>query len=158
LLDYHYWAQERVFDRVESVPLDQFTRDMGNSFPSIRDTLAHIHYAECVWYARWQEETLPMPSADMFPDVDSLRQVTRDHEKRMRSLLERLGQDGINTRLTYPSRLDGKTHTSVFWQMFQHLINHSTYHRGQVTTMLRQLGEEPPERTDLIQFYWDRGG
>ena len=51
------------------------------------------------------------------------------------------------------SRLDGKDHRSLFWQMFQHVINHGTYHRGQVTMMLRQLGA-PPVGTDLIQFYW----
>jgi uncharacterized damage-inducible protein DinB len=155
LLDYHYWAQERVFDAVEAVPPEQFTRDLGNSFPSLRDTLVHIHFAECIWYARWQKETMPMPSAEMFPDLESVRQASRKHEVKMRSLLERLGQDGINDFLEYTSRLDGNDHRSLYWQMFQHVINHGTYHRGQVTMMLRQLGARPVG-TDLIQFYWAR--
>jgi uncharacterized damage-inducible protein DinB len=155
LLDYHYWAQGRVFDVVEALSPQQFTRDLGNSFPSVRDTLAHIHFAECLWYARWQNEPLPMPFTETFPDLESVRQASRTHEVRMRALLARLGQDGINQSLDYSSRLDGKDHRSPMWQMFQHVINHGTYHRGQVTMMLRQLGAKTVG-TDLIQFYWGR--
>src|SRR5215831_18485859 len=96
LLDYHYWAQERTFDAVEAVTAEQFTRDLGNSFPSLRDTLVHIHFAECIWYARWQKESMPMPSAEMFPDLESVRQASRNHETKMRAFLARLGQDGVN--------------------------------------------------------------
>src|SRR5215510_10980613 len=92
LLDYHYWAQERVFDAVEQLTPEQFIRDLGNSFPSVRDTLVHIHFAECIWYARWQSESLPMPSAENFSDLDSVRQASKKHEARMRALLARLGQ------------------------------------------------------------------
>ena len=155
LLDYHYWAQERTFDAVEAVTAEQFTRDLGNSFASLRDTLVHIHFAECIWHARWQKESLPMPAAENFPDHESVRRASRAHEAKMRALLDRLGQDGINQFLEYTSRLDGKDHRSLFWQMFQHVINHGTYHRGQVTMMLRQLGAHPTG-TDLIQFYWTR--
>ncbi len=156
LLDYHYWAQERVFDAVEALTPEQFTRDLGNSFPSVRDTLVHIHFAECAWYARWQYEPVPTPpSSDAFPDLASIRHGSKQHEVKMRVLLERLGQDGVNQSMTYTSRIDGKEHSSLFWHMFQHLMNHGTYHRGQVTMMLRQLGAKPAG-TDLILFYWER--
>ena len=155
LLDYYYWAQERVFDAVEPLSAEQFTRDLGSSFSSVRDTLVHIHFAECIWYARWAKESMPMPTADAFPDLASVRQASRTHEARVRALLERLGQDGVNQSLEYTSRLDGKDHSSPYWQMFLHVINHGTYHRGQVTMMLRQLGAKPVG-TDLIQFYWGR--
>ena len=155
LLDYHYWAQGRVFSAVESMSPEQFTREVENSFPSVRDTLVHIHFAECVWYARWQNEPLPMPSPEMFPDVESLRRASETHEVRVRTLLEGLGHDGINAAMDYTSRLDGMDHTSLFWQMFLHVINHSTYHRGQITMMLRQLGAEPVA-TDLILFCWEK--
>jgi len=155
LLDYHYWAQERMFDTVEPLSPEQFTRDLGSSFPSVRDTLVHIHFAECIWYTRWQNEPVPLPSAGMFPDLASVRQASRTHEARVRALLERLGPDGIMGSMAYTSRLDRKHHTSVFWRMFLHVVNHTTYHRGQVTMMLRQLGVTPTD-TDLIKFYWDR--
>jgi uncharacterized damage-inducible protein DinB len=40
--------------------------------------------------------------------------------------------------------------------MLQHVVNHSTYHRGQVATMLRQSGATPPKAMDLIAFYRER--
>jgi len=155
LLDYHYWAQERVFDAVEALTPEQFTRDLGNSFASVRDTLAHIHFAECLWYARWQGQPLPAPSTAGFPDLASIRQASRAQETRTRALLERMGQDGINERLDYTSRLDGHDHSSLYWQMFQHVVNHGTYHRGQLTMMVRLLGGKPVG-TDLMLFYWER--
>ena len=155
LLDYHYWAQARVFDAVAALTPDQFTRDLGNSFSSVRDTLAHMLFAERLWYARWQGEPLPAPSPESYPDLSSIRKASAEHETRMRAFLTRLGQEGINQRLAFHSRMDGKDHNSLFWHMFQHVINHGTYHRGQVTMMLRLLGAKPVG-TDLMMFYWER--
>jgi uncharacterized damage-inducible protein DinB len=40
--------------------------------------------------------------------------------------------------------------------MLQHVVNHGSYHRGQVTTLLRQLGAPAPKSVDLIAFYRER--
>ena len=50
----------------------------------------------------------------------------------------------------------GVAGASVLWQMLQHVVNHSTYHRGQVTIMLRKLEVTPPKSMDLIAFYRER--
>jgi uncharacterized damage-inducible protein DinB len=127
----------------------------GNSFKSVRDTLVHNHFAETLWYARWAKSPFTAPVPESFPDLDSIRKASREHEAKMRALLERLGQDGVNRRIAFTSRLDGKDHNDLFWQMFQHVVNHGTYHRGQVTMMLKLLGAKPVG-TDLIVFYWER--
>ena len=157
LLDYHYWARDRVLDAAEPLPHDQFTRDLGSSFKSIRDTLAHIYFAEWIWCSRWQgtSPTSQLP-VEMFPDLPTIRALWRDHETKMRSLLESLGEDGINRVIEY-KLLSGRPGASVFWHMLQHVVNHASYHRGQVTTMLRQLGAAPPKGMDLIVFYRERG-
>lgn len=156
LLDYHYWARDRVLDAVEPLPHDQLTRDMGSSFRSIRDTLAHLYFAEWAWYSRWQgnSPTAQLP-VEMFPDLPAIRALWRDHEGKMRSFLETLGEEGINRRFDY-KMLSGTPGASVFWHMFQHVVNHASYHRGQITTMLRQLGASPPKSMDLIAFYRER--
>ena len=53
--------------------------------------------------------------------------------------------------------LSGQPAANRAWHIVQHLVNHATYHRGQVTTMLRQLGAAPPEALDLIAFYREVG-
>ena len=156
LLDYHYWARDRLLNAVERLTPDQLTRDMGSSFRSIRDTLTHIYFAEWAWHLRWvgRSPTAPLPP-DMFPDVAALRKEWSDHELKMRALLDGLGEDGIHRVITY-NLISGQPGASIFWHMLQHVINHASYHRGQVTTMLRQLGVDPPKSMDLIAFYRER--
>jgi uncharacterized damage-inducible protein DinB len=158
LIDYHYWARDRLLDALEPLAPEQFTRDMGNSFRSIRDTASHIYAAEWAWYSRWSgpSPTTLLP-ADMFPDVASLRQTWSDLEVNVRAFFSSRDENGIREVLGY-TLFSGHSGASVLWQMAQHVVNHATYHRGQVVTMLRQLGANPPKPMDLIAFYRLRGG
>jgi len=88
LLDYHYWARDRVLEAAEALSPEQFTRDMGSSFRSVRDTLVHLYSAEWAWYSRWQgtSPTVMLSTTD-FPDVPTLRAAWRDHELKMRAFV-----------------------------------------------------------------------
>lgn len=157
LLDYHYWARDRVLDAVEALTPQQFTRDLGSSFRSVRDTLAHMYGAEWIWYSRWHGETpTELPTPDKLPHLAAVRQVWRDHEKRMRAFVEGLDDHGLERVISY-KLLSGQPGASVLWHMIQHVVNHASYHRGQVTTLLRQLGAAPPRSTDLITYYREMG-
>jgi uncharacterized damage-inducible protein DinB len=153
LLDYHYWARDRLLAALEPLPLEQFNRDLGSSFKSIRETVVHTYAAEWAWHSRWhgQSPTVLMTS-DAFPDVAAIRHAWTDHEKKMRAFLEGLGEDGV-TRVIEYKLLSGQPGSSPIWQMLQHVVNHASYHRGQVTTMLRQLGAQPPKSMDMIAYY-----
>ena len=54
MIDYHYWARDRLLDALESLTPEQYNRDLGSSFKSIRETVTHIYAAEWAWYQRWQ--------------------------------------------------------------------------------------------------------
>jgi uncharacterized damage-inducible protein DinB len=152
LLEYHYWARDRLLDAVEPLTPEQYTRDLGSSFKSVRDTVAHVHAAEWAWCSRWQgtSPTALLP-ADRFPDAAAARQAWSDLERDVRTYLEQLGDD-VGRMIDY-KLLNGSAGTSPFWQMLQHVVNHASYHRGQITTMLRQIGVEPPKPMDLIAYY-----
>jgi uncharacterized damage-inducible protein DinB len=156
LVDYHYWARDRVLDAAERLTPEQFTRDLGNSFRSIRDTLVHLYGADGIWYSRWDGES-PKSLADPagFPDVASLRHAWTEQEGKIRAVLERLGEQGVGQPIAY-RMITGEPQAQPFWQMLQHLVNHGSYHRGQVTTMMRQLDQPPPKSMDLITFYRER--
>ncbi len=74
----------------------------------------------------------------------------------MRGFVEGLGEDGGSRVIDY-KLLSGQAGSSPIWQMLQHVVNHASYHRGQVTTMLRQLGVQPAKSMDMIAFYRVRG-
>jgi uncharacterized damage-inducible protein DinB len=153
LINFHYWGRNRILDAVDLITPEQFTKEVGGSFGSVRNTLVHTLSAECVWLARWKSETSPgwlVP--DTFPTNAAVRTAWIDHERKLRSLFETMDEHGIQRVMPYKT-LDGQDAASPLWQMLQHVVNHATYHRGQVTTLLRQLGAAPPLSTDLIRFY-----
>lgn len=152
LLDFHYWARTRILDAVERLTPEQYTRDLQSSFPSVRDTLVHLLSAEQNWYLRWQG-TSPTGMLDPseFPDLESLRTAWTTHESKMRRFVDDLGETGVQRELDYRT-LNGTESRSAMWEMILHVVNHGTYHRGQVTTMLRQLGAAPAKSVDLIVY------
>jgi uncharacterized damage-inducible protein DinB len=157
LIDYHYWARDRMLDAVEELSPQQFTVDLGGSFRSVRDTVAHLYGAEWIWYSRWHGEApTALPTPDMFPDFAAVRQTWLEHEKRMRAFIQALDDHGLERVVSY-KLLSGQPGASVLWHMIQHLVNHASYHRGQITTLLRQLGAAPPKSTDLITYYREIG-
>jgi uncharacterized damage-inducible protein DinB len=158
MLDYHHWARDRLLDALEPLTPDQLNRDLGSSFKSIRETIVHTYAAEWAWHSRWQgnSPTSLLP-ADQFPDVAALRRAWSQHEAEMREFLDRIGEDGVSRVFEY-KLLNGQAGASPLWQMLQHVVNHASYHRGQVTTMLRQLGATPAKPMDLIAYYRIRDG
>jgi uncharacterized damage-inducible protein DinB len=156
LVDFHYWARDRMLDAVDGLTSDQYARDLGSSFRSVRDTVVHIYAAEWIWYMRWTG-TSPsaLVTADQFPDITAIRSAWTELEGKVRALVSALDEDGVTRVIPY-TLLSGVSSTSPFWQMIQHVVNHASYHRGQVTTMLRQLGAAPAKSCDMITFYRER--
>jgi len=153
MIEYHYWARDRVFEAVERLTPEQYNRDLGSSFKSIRETLTHIYAAEWAWYMRWQGEspTALLP-ADRFPDLAALEAVWCEHEARMRAFVGGLDDGGVRRVIEY-KLLSGQPGASPTWQMIQHVVNHASYHRGQLTTMLRQIGAAPAKPMDMIAYF-----
>jgi uncharacterized damage-inducible protein DinB len=156
LVEYHYWARDRLLSAVEPLSPEAFLRDLGSSFPSVRDTLSHLHGAEWIWLSRLQggSPTSGLPH-ERFGDLAAVRAAWADSEAGVRAVVDALDETGAARVLEY-RLLNGQPGASPVWQILQHVVNHATYHRGQVTTMLRQLGAAPPQSLDLIAFYRQR--
>jgi uncharacterized damage-inducible protein DinB len=156
LLDYHYWARDRMCEALEPLTPEQARKDLGGSFASVHDTVAHLVAAELAWYMRWQGDSpTALLTGAAFPDLAAIRRAWTEHEPKMRAYVEQLGEAGI-ARVIEFKMLTGQPGSSPFWQMLQHIVNHATYHRGQVTTKLRQLGAQPAKSLDMIAFYRTR--
>ena len=157
LVDYHYWARERMLDAVDALTPEQYTKDLGSSFKSVRDTVVHTFGAEVTWYQRWVGNSpTAFPDAAAFPDVSTLRIAWKAQERNVRLLVDSLASSNELDRVFKYRTFDGQEMESVFSHMLQHVVNHATFHRGQVTTMLRQLGVPAPKPQDLIRFLRER--
>jgi uncharacterized damage-inducible protein DinB len=157
-LDYHVWARERALAAVAALSQDQFVRAMGNSFGSVRDTVAHLYGADEVWLERWRGgNPRGLPPASQFADLAALRAAWARLDPPFRSFVLGLDADELARPLTYQA-FNGQYATLTFAQMLQHVVNHGSYHRGQITTLLRQLGAPPPKSMDLVAFFRERPG
>jgi len=155
LYEFNAWADRRMLGAVAAVKSEEFLRPMGSSFASLRDTAAHIYGAEWVWLERFQGRSpSSLPTAAEFEDVGSLRERWTQLEERLLGFVGKLTQEDLNRVLEYKTLKFG-TYSNPLWQSMQHVVNHGTYHRGQVTTLLRQLGAQPV-LTDLMHFYRER--
>ena len=155
LFDYNSWANHRTLGAAEKLTPEQFTQPMGSSFTSVRDTLAHIYGAESVWLERFHVRSpSALPDVTQFSDVASLREPWLEHEERLLIFVRALTQSDLDRVMEYKTLRFG-VYQNPLWQSMQHVVNHGTYHRGQVTTMLRQLGAQPI-LTDLMHFYRER--
>jgi uncharacterized damage-inducible protein DinB len=152
-IDYNYWARDRVLASAEQLPPEQLSRNLGSSFGSVLATLLHMQSAEWIWYRRWRGES-PTARADQthLGTVDAVRDAWRPLERDIRAFVEGLGPAGLARVIDYKT-LEGQPASSAYWQMIVHVVNHGSYHRGQVATMLRQLGVNPAQSTDMIVFF-----
>jgi uncharacterized damage-inducible protein DinB len=150
------WANERMLAAGAHLPPADFVRHIESSHGSIRDTLVHILWGEWLWLQRWKgtSPTLVFAPAE-YPDAHSLheRHVAVDAERS--AFIDALTDDALLRVIEYRN-LKGETWRYPLWQQLHHVLNHSAHHRGQVGTMLRQVGAPCPA-TDLLVYY-DAGG
>jgi len=146
LFEYDRWANNRVLEAASALSVEQFTRDLGGSFRSVRDTLLHILGGEWGWLAYWRQpshtarlltdlrtrlDNLFHP--DAFPNVAAVRLKWAEIEKEQTEFVNRLTEAALAKMLPVREKELSLGH------LMQHLANHSTYHRGQIALMMRQL-------------------
>jgi uncharacterized damage-inducible protein DinB len=139
LVAYNHWANTRLLQAATALSVEDFERDMRASFGSLQGTLIHILWGERGWLRFWQDgDFVPRPTPGQYADLASIRSAWTHHEGEYAAYLLGLAQ----AELDAPRTLDATTYT--LGELVQHALYHSTYHRGQVTLLLRQLGHQPP--------------
>jgi uncharacterized damage-inducible protein DinB len=171
LYAYNRWANDRMFSALEKLSEAQFTAPIPSSFPSIWETVFHILGAEWLWLQRWKgisprataadvnvnSETLShltpvkMPTAQELLTVAALRSFADALERERQDFLATVTSDRLQAQLQF-NDMAGTPYAEPLVQLLQHLVNHGTYHRGQVTTLLRQAGAETGS-LDMLFFF-----
>jgi uncharacterized damage-inducible protein DinB len=155
LFDYHHWAADRLFDAIAGVSADQLDRQWGGSFGTGRALLQHVVGADRLWVERWNGISLKeIPKFSPKHSGRDFRAEWDTVKADQRRFLDELTRDLLTNELTYVN-LKGERWTYPFAEILQHVVNHGTYHRGQITHLLRDLGVAPPP-TDYLVFVADR--
>lgn len=146
--DYNCWANEKVLNHLQSVPVDIFVKDVNLGFQSIAHVLGHIATADRIWFSRISNGISPT-SLDFTPytNVEEARNEFVHIQQSMRAFIE---SASIEQTISYKNT-SGQPFEHTIEQIVQHVVNHGTYHRGNITTMLRVLGYNGVQ-TDYIVF------
>jgi uncharacterized damage-inducible protein DinB len=143
LFEYDRWANAKVFEAVNALTEEQFA--------NVRDTLAHIIGVEWIWFQRCNGMS-PRITPEWMENAtrESLRAHLTEIEGEWIAFLDELTADDL-ARMVAFVRLAGEEGTRKLVHILQHVVNHSTYHRGQVATRIRQAGGTPLD-TDFFIF------
>jgi uncharacterized damage-inducible protein DinB len=149
---YNHWANERILGACAPLSATDLTRELGGSFPSVWATLTHIYAAENTWLARWNGSP-----AGSLPDLGDIDDVARLRDKwsalwdRQSRRIADASDDEVRRGIPIQYR-DGTKLELQLGATMRHCMNHSTYHRGQITNFLRML-DAKAVGTDLVTYY-----
>ncbi|MGG1658318.1 DinB family protein [Brevibacillus sp. NRS-1366] len=144
LYDYHLWANEKVFQRLQEVPKEVCEQEVPSVFPTITKTLHHMLLTDYVWLLAMQGESYEkvgqvvgqFSGETAGKDVEELREKFSELAKKFRDFFRQIDLDATSA-YSHPEM--GTIHAR-YSDIVQHVINHGTYHRGNISAMLRQLG------------------
>ena len=148
---FNLWANEKFCEFLKALPEVDLHREITSSFSSVHKTVFHIYGAQNIWISRLHGTSpAAFPVSDSVTPSEALQKLI-DTSKQLVSFIEHSTDESLQERIRYKN-LAGEEFESSIWEIMQHVVNHGTYHRGQLVTMLRQLGHETLFPTDFIAF------
>ena len=150
---YNLWANQRTLDFIQEFCTDeQLNQEITSSFPTIRKTLLHIWGAESIWLIRLNGTS---PTTWTWMDFQGtqaeLRSVILENDQAWIDFIESKDEKYFEDKFDFKT-LDGTSYSSGRMEAIQHCMNHSTFHRGQLVTLLRQVGATKLPATDFIAY------
>ncbi|HTO86327.1 MAG TPA: DinB family protein [Thermoanaerobaculia bacterium] len=149
LYEFNRWANGRTLEACDAVSAGELEHKVGGSFSTILGTLAHLIGAEWVWLERWQGRS-PRALPEGFANLGDLKSKLAEIEDGQRGVFGTLTPARMAEPISYVN-FKGETWSYPLGDALVHVVNHGTYHRGQVATLLRQLGKTPLA-TDYLLF------
>ncbi|MEO8111124.1 MAG: DinB family protein [Ginsengibacter sp.] len=153
LADYHIWANNAVCNWLEQISDEQWKQSVLSSFSSIYETTLHTAAAEKVWVERLKKyskfeiltQTFNGSKAEM---INLWKEISQS----FKNFIEEMPDDLLQQKLLFKN-IKGIEHNLPHYQLIAHVINHSTYHRGQLVTMLRQVGFTDVSSIDMTTYF-----
>ncbi len=142
LAHYNRWMNEKLYDAAARLTDEQRKRDMGAFFKSIHGTLNHLLLGDQAWLQRLHghQVTMTSPGQELFSDFEALRTARRAMDEELLDWAQQLDASSDGRMLSFYSVTYQRERSLPLWLVVTHLFNHQTHHRGQITTLLAQLG------------------
>lgn len=157
MFNYHTWANQRIMERIKELPSSVLSQEVGSSFPAIANALSHIYAVDKMWYLVLTGTGMPEALQATYPLNGTILNSVDEYSDVFTRLTEQYrewfsSQADLEQTIQLDNPYIGVRQTSLAEIVLQ-VVNHGTYHRGNITTMLRQLGHAST-MTDLILFLY----
>ncbi|WP_166241935.1 DinB family protein [Paenibacillus turpanensis] len=149
-LRYHIWATRAYFAHLQTLPKEVFDQEVTSVFPNIRDLLHHLYYVDMVWFKRMTGEEPPAVPEMFHSLIDAETRMSRLHW----AIGTYMQRNSADTEIRYQNS-KGEQFANTLLELVEHMANHGTYHRGNMTAMLRQMGHKGAS-TDYILYLRER--
>lgn len=154
LFAYHRWADELVIASCRSLApgLYEEPEPFEIGWPSIRSVVLHLAWANDAWIRRFLREP-PVPfwtEADLPTLDDAAVAIAAGHDRLADEVLPAFSPEDLAAPFSYRN-FKNVPMTAPLWTLFRHVVNHGTYHRGQIASKLKRRGVDPPT-SDFV--YW----
>lgn len=151
LCKFNVWANDRICTWIKKAE-PKVDEELKSSFPSIRKTLYHLWDAQFIWLARLNGESPnTWPSHSFKGSLDEAIEGLRQNSVEFITYLEKLKTEEYQRQVEFKA-IDGTSYFNSVEEIIMHVMNHGTYHRGQLITMLRLVGFTAVESTDYIRY------
>lgn len=153
LADYNIWANQITQKWLKAISEDQWSAPLVSSFGNIEATALHIAAAESIWLERLQKVKSPLwLSHEKNPNRAETLAIWTAASQNLKSFIQEMEESDLDTFLTFKRR-NGEENTMKLYHVLAHVFNHSTYHRGQILTLLKQVGFNEVSGTDMLLFF-----
>jgi uncharacterized damage-inducible protein DinB len=154
LSGYHTWANQQLIDIILQLPGEKQTQTVASSFDSLLKTVIHLWDAESIWWQRLKlSERILIPSETFNGNFNEAANQLLQQNRQWTQWISNAQEHMFQHEFIYLN-LKKEQFKQPVYQVLLHVFNHGTYHRGQLVTMLRQLGIEKIPQTDYIA--WSR--
>lgn len=158
---YHLWANRKVIEHLKQLPEEVYTQEVESVFPRISQVLEHFYRVDLTWFAALTDESFEQIAAAVPGWVAEVEGISLDQMggkleevgERYLSFLSKVDHSASGMSISHPRF--GRLETSVS-EMIEHVVNHGTHHRGNISAMLRQLGYANTP-TDYILYLYSLG-
>lgn len=139
---YNHWMNNRLYEVCAGLDDDVRKENKQLFFHSIHGMLNHLLFGDIAWLSRFlqHEDNIPELGKELFADFNELRTARLQWDKQIQQWADTVDEQWLGSAFSFTSKVDGVSRTFPAWKLATHLFNHGTHHRGQLTTVLTQLG------------------
>jgi uncharacterized damage-inducible protein DinB len=161
MYNYHVWANEVIIDRLRELPQDIYHKDIQSGFSSVSKVLSHIYLTDYTWFDIISGKSMNEAMATTnqlreqveMKSIEEMKVIFLDLSERYRALLD--NQKDIEKLIVVDNPYAGLLETSIS-ETVLHVVTHGSYHRGNIATMLRQMGHTSVMQDFGLYLYQNR--